>query len=62
MVVLHLVKAFLDAILSPRLCVRVMVAQVDLNCCSGLIRGLHPHPLMGLGVQSFLSNTSAVPT
>lgn len=37
MVVLHLVKALLDVILSPQLCVRALVAQIDLNCCSGLI-------------------------
>ena len=52
---LRSVKALLDAILTPQLCVRALSAQIDLNCCEGLNRGLHPHLLMGLGVQSFLS-------
>lgn len=59
---LRSVKALLDAILTPQLCVRALCAQIDLNFCDGLNRGLHPHPLMGLGVHSFLSYTSAVLT
>lgn len=48
------VKALLDAILTPQLCVRVLSAQIDLNWCDSLSGGLHPHPLTGSGFRSFL--------
>lgn len=56
-----LVKALLDAVLKTQLCVRAMSAQIDLNCCDSLNMGIHPHPSRSLGVESFLSCTSAVP-
>lgn len=58
---LRSVKDLLDAILTPQLCVREMSAQIELNCCDGLSGGLHPHPLIGLGVHFCLSCTSTAP-